>query len=142
LCIFFLMIGSISSRWLYDFLTVFFKGGVFQNSLSMNFNNELWLPVVTVFICDDQNLAISKNPIILNANQTKEVNLTACATKENIGHNGVPVDIVTYPEILPAEMIAKLAKLNIALSLFLVCSLPVGIITLICYGIDRKSSRR
>jgi hypothetical protein len=26
------MIGFISSRWLYDFLTVFFKGGVFQNS--------------------------------------------------------------------------------------------------------------
>ncbi|MGB2842778.1 MAG: hypothetical protein WBC40_09965, partial [Halobacteriota archaeon] len=25
LCIFFIMIGSISSRWLYDFLTVFFK---------------------------------------------------------------------------------------------------------------------
>nr|AAU83261.1 hypothetical protein GZ27B6_23 [uncultured archaeon GZfos27B6] len=25
LCIFFLMIGSISSRWLYGFLTVFFK---------------------------------------------------------------------------------------------------------------------
>jgi hypothetical protein len=30
LCIFFLMIGSISSRWLYDFLTVFFKEGSFS----------------------------------------------------------------------------------------------------------------
>jgi len=29
LCIFFLMIGSISSRWLYDFLSVF-KGGSFS----------------------------------------------------------------------------------------------------------------
>ncbi|MGB2727135.1 MAG: hypothetical protein WBD09_01490, partial [Halobacteriota archaeon] len=38
--IFFIMIGSISSRWLYDFLTVLFKKwGVFQNSLESIWND-------------------------------------------------------------------------------------------------------
>jgi len=113
-----------------------------EKSVPLNFSNEFQIPMVTVFVSADPNLVISENPIVLKHNQTKKASLTVYATKENIGHNAVQMNLITYPEILPAEIIAKLTKVNIPLTIFLVSCLPVGIITLICYGTDRKFSRR
>jgi len=111
-------------------------------SIPLNFSNELWIPMVIVFVYDDSNLEISENPIVIKHDQTREVGLTAFAIRENIGHNAVQVSIIRYPEILPSGILAELTKVNIPLAIFLVSCLPVGIITLICYGTDRKFSRR
>ncbi len=113
-----------------------------EKNIPLNFSNELPIPMVTVLVSDDPNLVISENPLVVNQNERKETQLTVTATKENIGHNIVQMNIITFPEILPAEIMAKLSKVNIPLTMFLVSCLPVGIITLICYGADRKFGRK
>jgi hypothetical protein len=79
---------------------------------------------------------------VINQNEKKEIQMRVTATKENIGHIVAKVNIIKYPGLLPAEIIAMFTKISIPLTMFLVSCFPVGIITLTFYGVDRKIGRK
>jgi len=113
-----------------------------EKSIQLNFSNNLPIPLVTVIVTDDPNINISENPLVLNQNYIRKTNVTALATKQNIGRNEAKINVITYPELLPAEIITTLAKINIPLSLFCLACFPVGIIAMIGYGLDRSLNGR
>lgn len=113
-----------------------------EKTISLNFSNTLPIPMVTVIIPDDSNVVVSKNPLVLSQNDREKITLAVVGTTENIGRNDVRVNIITYPELFPTDMITKLLNINIPLALFCISCFPVGIITIIGYGLDRKYNRR
>jgi len=113
-----------------------------EKNIPLNFTNELPIPMVAVIVSDDPHISTSEKPLVINQNEKKETQVTVTATNENIGHKVSMVNIIKYPGFLPAEIIEKMTKISIPLTMFLVSCLPVGIITLICYGLDRKVSRK
>lgn len=113
-----------------------------EKNIPLNFTNDLPIPMVAVVVSDDTHISTSEKSIVINQNEKKQTQMTVTATKENIGHKVAKVNIIKYPEILPAEIIAKLTKISIPLTMFFVSCFPVGIITLICYGADRKFGRK
>ena len=72
----------------------------------------------------------------------RKTNLTVIATKENIGQNYIKMNYITYPGLLPADIITSLSRINIPLAMFCLACFPVGIITTVGYEIDRKLDRR
>jgi len=112
-----------------------------EKNIPLNFTNEMPIPMVVVIISDDPCITISEKCLVINPNEKKEIQVSVTAIDENIGHKVSTVNIIKYPGFLPAEIIAKLTKISIPLTMFLISCLPVGIITLVCYGIDRKINR-